>query len=111
MRDPVRGEFRPTGSYFPHPASSNIQEMLTGVVSGPGIAPVAGEVLNDLKGGHNDGRPVLPALVDRADPAKFLVLWDELPGWSSQAQAARQAAEQAAEHAAREWPAESGDSA
>jgi hypothetical protein len=39
MKDPVRGEFRPTGSYFPHPGRVPMQEMLTGVVSAPGVPP------------------------------------------------------------------------
>ncbi len=73
-----------------------MQEMLTGVLTGPGITPAAGEVLNDLSGGRNDGRPVLPVLIDRADPAKFLVLWKEMPGPDRQGQAARRAAAQAA---------------
>jgi hypothetical protein len=98
MRDPVRGEFRPTGSYFPHPGRVPMQEMLTGVVTGPGVGPVAGEAMNDLRHGRAIGRGVLPVLVDRADPAKMLVLWDELPAYDSRAEATQQA-QQAAEQA------------
>ena len=94
MKDPVRGEFRPTGSYFPHPGRVPMQEMLTGVVSAPGVPPAPGEALNDLAGGHDGSMwPVLPALVDRAAPSRFVILWDELasPGYRGHAldQAAR----------------------
>ncbi|WP_216900492.1 hypothetical protein [Nocardia alni] len=100
MRDPVRGEFRPTGSYFPHPGRVPMQEMLTGVVTGPGVGPVAGEAMNDLRHGRAIGREVLPVLVDRADPTKMLVLWGELPAYDSRAEA-RQQAQHAAEQAQR----------
>ncbi len=105
MRDPVRGEFRPTGSYFPHPGRVPMQEMLTGVVTGPGVGPVAGEAMNDLRHGRSIGRDVLPVLVDRADPSKMLVLWDELPAYDSRAEA-RQQAQQAAEQAQQAAKAE-----
>ena len=95
MRDPVRGEFRPTGSYFPHPGRVPMREMLTGVVTGPGVGPAPAEALNDLKRGRAIGRDVLPVLVDRADPSTMLVLWDELPPFDGRAEA-RRAAEQAA---------------
>jgi hypothetical protein len=55
-----------------------MQEMLTGVVTAPGVGPVAAEAMNDLRHGRGIGREVLPVLVDRADPAKMQVLWDEL---------------------------------
>lgn len=55
-----------------------MQEMLTGVVTGPGIPPTPGEHLWDT-GGRWIGQDVLPVLADRSDPARFVILWDELP--------------------------------
>ncbi len=98
MKDPVRGEFRPTGFYFPHPGRVPMQEMLTGVVTAPGIGPAAGEALNDLKHPHGVstlGRSVLPVLVDRADPARFVILWQEV-GLRDYRAEAREQAQQAA---------------
>jgi hypothetical protein len=94
IKDPVRGEFRPSGSYFPHPDRVPIQEMLIGVVTAPGIEPTAGEALNDLQHPHDVsafGTSVLPALVDRADPARFVVLWQEAGLRDDQAEARSQA--------------------
>ena len=99
IKDPVRGEFRPSGSYFPQPARVPIQEMLIGVVTAPGIEPTAGEAPNDLRHPHDVsafGESVLPALVDRADPARFIVLWQEAALRDDQAKA-RSQAQQAAE--------------
>ena len=95
MQDPVRGEFRPTGSYFPHPGRSPMQETLTGVVTAPGLVPVAAEAPNDMKHGRAIGRTVLPVLVDRADPTRMIVLWDELAPYDDRA-AAREQAQRAA---------------
>ena len=55
-----------------------MQEMLTGVVTGPGIPPTPGEHLWDT-GGRWIGQDVLPVLADRSDPARFVIWWDELP--------------------------------
>jgi hypothetical protein len=99
IKDPVRGEFRPSGSYFPHPDRVPIQEMLIGVVTAPGIEPTAGEALNDLQHPHDVsafGASVLPALVDRADPARFVVLWQEAGLQGDQAEARSQAQQAAA---------------
>ncbi len=94
MRDPVRGEFRVADRYFAHPGSSSFREMLTGVVTGPGVAPTPGEHLTDTDG-RWVGRDVLPVMVDRADPARFVVLWDEVPKPDWRADARRQAADAA----------------
>ncbi len=95
MVDPVPGEFRVTGDYFAHPSSSSFRQMLTGVVTGPGIAPTPGEHLDD-ESGRRIGHDVLPILVDRADPTRFLILWDEIPKPDFQAQARIQAEQEAA---------------
>ena len=103
LRDPVRGQFEVTGRYFAHPNGSSYREMLTGVVTGPGIAPTAGEHLDDSEGRYIS-HDVLPALVDRAEPAKFIVLWDELPKPDFRAEARAQA-QQAADAARTGRPA------
>lgn len=93
MKDPVRGEFRVTGRY-PARGGSPHRRMLTGVVSAPGVAPTAGEHLEDYGIGRGIGRDVLPALVDRDDPSRFVVLWDELakPDWRTDARTEAQQA-------------------
>lgn len=101
MKDPVRGEFRPTGSYFPHPGRTPMQEMLTGVVTAPGIGPTAGEALNDLRHPHGViasayRSSALPVLVDRADPTRFVILWQEVGLRDYRAEARTQAQQAAA---------------
>ena len=50
LKDPVRGQFQVTGSYFAHPNGNSYREMLTGVVTGPGCMATAGEHLDDTAG-------------------------------------------------------------
>ena len=94
MRDPVRGEFRVASRYFAHPDGSSFREVLTGVVTGPGVAPTPGEHLTDTAG-RWVGHDVLPVTVDRSDPTQFVVLWDEIPRPDWRADARRQAADAA----------------
>jgi hypothetical protein len=99
IKDPVRGEFRPSGSYFPQPGRVPVQEMLIGVVTAPGIEPTAGEALNDRQHPHDVSafrESALPALVDRADPARFVVLWQEAGVPDDQAEARSQPQQAAA---------------
>src|SRR5207244_2018194 len=91
MRDPVRGEFRVTGSYFAHPGSNSYRLMLTGVVTGPGLPPTAGEHLDDKSGRWFDDY-VLPVTVDRSDPTQFVILCDEVAKPDHRADARQQAA-------------------
>ena len=98
MQDPVRGEFHPTGSYYPHPGRVPMQEMLTGVVTAPGVPATPGEALNDLVHGHDGSfSDILPCLVDRADPSRFMVLWDEVLEPDARAEARSRAADAAEE--------------
>ena len=106
MRDPARGEFRVTGRYFAHPGSNSFREVLTGVVTGPGIPPTAGEHLTDTAG-RWVGHDLLPVMVDRSDPARFVILWDEVPKPDFRADARREAA-RAAEQAQSSAPAADG---
>lgn len=95
MRDPVRGEFRISGEYFAHPRNSSFRSMLTGVVSAPGVVPTPGEHLDDGSG-RRIGHDVLPVLVDRADPTRFSILWQEVPEPDFRAEARRRADQAAA---------------
>ena len=77
---------------------------MTGVVLAPGVPPTSVEVLNDLAGGHNGTMyDRLPALVDRADPTRLLILWDEVTAPDEQADARRQA-DQAAQRLRESGP-------
>ena len=67
-----------------------MRETLTGVVTGPGIPPTPGEHPDDHRG-RGIGHDVLPVLVDRTDPTRFVIRWDELPVPDFRAQAREQA--------------------
>lgn len=72
-----------------------MRETLTGVVTGPGIPPTPAEHPDD-RHGRRIGHDVLPALVDRTDPTRFVVLWEEIavPDFRAEArEQARQAAD------------------
>lgn len=99
MRDPVRGEFQVTDKYSARPGGSSAREMLTGVVTGPGVPATPGEHLDDGTG-RWAGHQVLPAMVDRGDPMNFVILWDEVPRPGPQAGARRTAADAAAQQQA-----------
>ncbi|WP_147455924.1 hypothetical protein [Nocardioides mangrovicus] len=102
MADPVRGEFRVSGSYHPrHQADSNFADMLTGVVVADGVPPTATEHMDHHGLGYSNR--VLPVLVDRADPSVSVVLWKEVRPVDFQAQA-RQAARNQAQRMAGETP-------
>lgn len=95
MKDPVRGVFRITGFYDKHPSSSPPGTRLTGVIVAPGIPATPVEHKPDSRG-RWAGMQELPVLVDRADPSRFVVLWDEVKpiSWQDQAlQTAREAAD------------------
>src|SRR5436190_15625300 len=89
MQDPVRGEFKVTDRYFAHPGSNSFREVLTGVISVPGMPPTAGEHLADTAG-RWVGRDVLPVMADRSDPARFVILWDEVAAPDFRADARRE---------------------
>ena len=70
----VRGTFTYTTFYDPHPHSTGSGRfMLTGVVSAPGIAPVASEALSDWNGKWSKLQPgdTIPAIVDPSDPSSM----------------------------------------
>ena len=77
----VRGTFTYTTFYDPHPHSTGSGRfMLTGVVSAPGIAPVASEALSDWNGKWSKLQPgdTIPAIVDPSDPSPCEIPWKEL---------------------------------
>jgi hypothetical protein len=77
MRDPVRGVFRKTGFYDRHPASNPPGTRMTGVIIAPGVPAMAAEHRVDGRG-RWAGQEEFPVVVDRADPARFAILWSEL---------------------------------
>jgi hypothetical protein len=80
MYAPVRGIFRVTGFHDARPGT-----MLTGVLTAPGILAAPAEHRADTRG-RWVGNDELPIAVDAADPARFVVLWDEVEAvsWESQ---------------------------
>ena len=66
---PGRGGF----AGFAHPGSNSFREVLTGVISVPGMPPTAGEHLADTAG-RWVGRDVLPVMADRSDPARPVII-------------------------------------
>jgi hypothetical protein len=85
MKQPERGVLRVSGIHRGHSASSG---RITGVITAPGIpdTPVEHKVDDH---GRWTGIQEVPVLVDRADPAKFVILWDEVQpaSWGDQMQA------------------------
>jgi hypothetical protein len=80
MTAPARGLFRVTGFY-----DARSGTMLTGVVTAPGIPATPAEHKTDARGRWM-GNDELPVVVDRADTAMLVVLWDEVDAvsWKSQ---------------------------
>ena len=71
------GEFRVSGTYHPRfQASSNYEDMPTGVVVAEGVPPTVAEHMDRRMLGYTNR--VLPVLVDRADPSVSVVLWKEV---------------------------------
>ena len=85
MKQPERGVLRVSGVHRGHSSSSG---RITGVITDPGIpaTPVEHKVDDH---GRWTGIQEVPVLVDRADPAKFVILWDEVQpaSWGDQLQA------------------------
>jgi len=92
MKYPERGIFRVTGFYDAHPRSSPSGTRITGVITAPGIPAAAVEHQADDRG-RWAGIRELPVLVDRADPSRFTILWDEVQptSWRDQELQAAQA--------------------
>jgi hypothetical protein len=76
MKYPERGVLRVTGFYdaLSHSAPSGTR--ITGIITAPGIPDTPVEHKSDDQDSWAGVREV-PVLVDRADPSRFLILWDE----------------------------------
>lgn len=94
MEDPVRGVFKVTSWYDKHPSSSTGGIRITGVLVAPGLPATPAEHRTDWRGNWA-GADELPALIDRADPSRFAILWDEYHPESWQDRAGRRAREEA----------------
>jgi hypothetical protein len=85
MKQPERGVLRVSGFHRSHSPSSG---RITGVITAPGIpdTPVEHKVDDQDRW---TGVQEVPVLVDRADPSKFVILWDEVQpaSWGDQMQA------------------------
>jgi hypothetical protein len=72
MRLPERGTLRVTGVHDGHS-----HETITGVVTVPGISPRRVEHKTGERGRVAIGQD-LPVVVDRADPSRLVILWEEV---------------------------------
>jgi len=75
MKYPVRGILRITGADDAQAVSANTR--FSGVISAPGVPDTTVHHQTD-QGDRLAGVQELPVLVDRADPRRFTILWDEL---------------------------------
>src|SRR5580658_3504304 len=71
MKLPERGILRVTGVHEGHSHTK-----ITGIITAPGIRPTRVEHKVDERGRVANGQE-LPVLADRADPSRFVILWDE----------------------------------
>jgi hypothetical protein len=90
MADPVPGTFLVTAAAMPSRNSAWHMTRITGVVSGEGIEPTAVQYNGLIRTSlwPSPGKQ-LPVIVDRADPGKFAIQWDQAA--SSEASALGQA--------------------
>jgi len=95
MKDPVVGTFTTVSEYFPHPGRTPMQTMLTGYLDADGVPRVPAETLAKI-GRDRYASPTLPAIIDRADPRRFVIDWSTVPRFDGGAASARKAAEDAA---------------
>src|ERR1700744_334310 len=72
MKSPERGTLRVTGITDARPP----QILVTGVIAAPGIQALTVEYRTDERDRWT-GVEEVAVLVDRSDPTRFLVLWDE----------------------------------
>jgi hypothetical protein len=92
MKDPVRGIFRVTGFYDAHPSSSPPGTRITGVIVADGLPATPAEHKVSGREHWADSKE-LPVLVDRTDPSRFVILWDEVKpvSWQDRERQAAQA--------------------
>lgn len=90
MADPVPGTMLVTAASMPSRNAVFHMSRITGVVSAEGVAPTAVQYSGLIRTAlwPNPGKQ-LPVIVDRADPQKFAIQWDQVG--SGQASALDQA--------------------
>ena len=96
MQQPVRGTFTRVDWYSKNPSRVPMITVLTGYVEAPGVPRTSTEVVADLNRDWGNNTQ-FPALIDRDDPTRFIVLWKEVPRFNSGRDRARRNAERAAE--------------
>jgi hypothetical protein len=79
MADPVPGSLMVTAAALPSRTALYHMTRITGVVSGEGVEPAAVQYSGLIKTANwPSPGSTLPVTVDRADPRKFAILWDEV---------------------------------
>ncbi len=78
MKDPVRGVFRVSSWHDVYPGTPPPCNHIVGTISGPGIPDTTAEHKLDHHGHWPPGSE-LPIMIDRQDPSKYVILWDEAP--------------------------------
>ena len=78
MADPVPGTMLVTAASMPSRRAAFHMSRITGVVSADGIEPTAVQYVGLIRTAlwPSPGRQ-LPVIVDRADPRKFAIQWDQ----------------------------------
>ena len=78
MADPVPGTMLVTAASMPSRNAVFHMSRITGVVSGDGVAPTAVQFSGLIRTARwpSPGKH-LPVIVDRADPRKFAIQWDQ----------------------------------
>ncbi|MEA3012505.1 MAG: hypothetical protein QOD42_1050 [Sphingomonadales bacterium] len=81
MADPVPGTLLVTAAAMPDRGSAYHMTRITGILSADGVEPRAVQFGGLVKTSlwPSPGQQ-LPVVVDRADPSKFAILWDEVRG-------------------------------
>ncbi len=79
MKDPVRGTLQVTSSTYPPDGATSGNFRIHGIVSGEGLMPTAVEHsgIASVKKWPHSGQ-TLPVTVDRSDPQRIAVEWDEV---------------------------------
>jgi hypothetical protein len=79
MADPVPGTFLVTASAMPSRRAVWHMTRITGVISGEGVEPTAAQYQGLIRTSlwPSPGAS-LPVIVDRADPSRFAIQWDQV---------------------------------
>src|SRR5690349_21778689 len=79
MKDPVKGTLQVTASTYPPESATSGNFSINGIVTAPGITPTAVEhagIAKTRKWPHSG--QTLPVTVDREDPTRLKIEWDEV---------------------------------